>query len=195
MNTPSYTVKTAQQLLAEREVVGLAKYGTTVDRTDLTKEQWLQHLIEELADGLLYALRARDEIRAAADPERAKQTPPENLPTALDDLLDPDDLVSAIAAKPGGNEEIDKARAWVLETFCPERAAYLRRWEGAPADATHLSQSYSNRCNWWRADEDGGPPVLTDGLWIEWSGCEWISDAGTDLLGRLACESRPDVQP
>ena len=66
MTTPSQTVQAAQQLLAEREVVGLAKYGTTVDRTDLTKEQWLQHLIEELADGLLYALRARDLLRTAA---------------------------------------------------------------------------------------------------------------------------------
>lgn len=64
MTTPSKTVQAAQQLLAEREVVGLAKYGTTVDRADLTKEQWLQHLIEELADGLLYALRARDELIA-----------------------------------------------------------------------------------------------------------------------------------
>lgn len=37
-----------------RAASGLAKYGTTMDRTDLTREQWLQHLYEELLDAAVY---------------------------------------------------------------------------------------------------------------------------------------------
>ncbi len=42
--------------LRAREAVGRAKYGTDVDRTDLTHAQWRQHLREELMDALLYSL-------------------------------------------------------------------------------------------------------------------------------------------
>lgn len=50
---------TLTALIAElraREVVGRAKYGTDVDRADLTNPQWRQHLREELMDALLYSL-------------------------------------------------------------------------------------------------------------------------------------------
>jgi hypothetical protein len=50
---------TLAALIAElraREAVGRAKYGTAVDRTDLTNAQWRQHLREELMDALLYSL-------------------------------------------------------------------------------------------------------------------------------------------
>jgi hypothetical protein len=40
---------------AERAKVGHQKYGTTMDRTDLTRKQWLQHLQEELMDAVVYA--------------------------------------------------------------------------------------------------------------------------------------------
>lgn len=63
MTTPSETVQAAQRLLADRESVGLAKYGTTVDRTDLSPEQWLSHMRDELSDGLLYAMRALQTLR------------------------------------------------------------------------------------------------------------------------------------
>lgn len=42
--------------LRAREAVGRAKYGTDVDRGDLTHAQWRQHLREELMDALLYSL-------------------------------------------------------------------------------------------------------------------------------------------
>lgn len=38
-----------------RSAKGIIKYGTTLDREDLTSEQWLQHLLEELMDAVLYA--------------------------------------------------------------------------------------------------------------------------------------------
>ena len=44
-------------LMRKRSRVGRVKYGVGLDRTDLTERQWLQHLMEELADALGYAQR------------------------------------------------------------------------------------------------------------------------------------------
>jgi hypothetical protein len=40
--------------LQAREVKGLKEYGTTLDRTDLTQDEWLQHAYEEALDLALY---------------------------------------------------------------------------------------------------------------------------------------------
>jgi hypothetical protein len=40
--------------LESREKKGLETYGTTVDRNDLTQEEWMQHLYEELLDSAVY---------------------------------------------------------------------------------------------------------------------------------------------
>ena len=40
--------------LKQRSETGFAKYGTTMDRNDLTRKQWLQHLYEELLDAAQY---------------------------------------------------------------------------------------------------------------------------------------------
>ena len=37
-----------------RAEVGKKKYNTTMERTDLTYEEWLQHLQEELLDACVY---------------------------------------------------------------------------------------------------------------------------------------------
>jgi len=37
-----------------RAEAGKAKYGVTMDRNDLTTQQWLQHLQEELMDAVVY---------------------------------------------------------------------------------------------------------------------------------------------
>lgn len=47
---------------AERSATGLRKYGTTLDREDLTLEQWINHLLEELMDATLYLTRIKKEI-------------------------------------------------------------------------------------------------------------------------------------
>ena len=47
---------------AERSATGLRKYGTTLDREDLTLEQWITHLLEELMDATLYLSRIKKEI-------------------------------------------------------------------------------------------------------------------------------------
>ena len=40
--------------LYKREIRGLREYGTTMDRTDLSKDEWLQHAYEEALDLALY---------------------------------------------------------------------------------------------------------------------------------------------
>ena len=40
--------------IRERAEVGEKKYNTTMERTDLTYEEWLQHLQEELLDACVY---------------------------------------------------------------------------------------------------------------------------------------------
>jgi len=47
----------------ERAQVGMKKYGTNLDRTDLNLEQWLEHSIEEQLDNILYMQRALKELR------------------------------------------------------------------------------------------------------------------------------------
>jgi len=46
----------------ERSKVGREKYGTTLDREDLDKIQWLVHLQEELMDATLYIEKIKKEL-------------------------------------------------------------------------------------------------------------------------------------
>jgi len=46
----------------DRETNGLLKYGTTMDRTDLSLQQWLTHLQEELMDATVYIEAALREL-------------------------------------------------------------------------------------------------------------------------------------
>ena len=43
----------------QRSAVGIKKYNTTLDRTDLTENQWREHLLEELMDAILYLYKLR----------------------------------------------------------------------------------------------------------------------------------------
>lgn len=44
-------VERVREKLLSRSQAGIAKYGTTLARTDLTRREWLQHLQDELLDG------------------------------------------------------------------------------------------------------------------------------------------------
>jgi len=46
--------------IRERAKKGEAKYGTTMDRDDLSLKEWLQHLKEELMDGVIYTQKIID---------------------------------------------------------------------------------------------------------------------------------------
>jgi hypothetical protein len=50
------------QSFQERSRAGQLKYGTTLDRTDLTPQQWAQHMQEELMDAILYLERLKREM-------------------------------------------------------------------------------------------------------------------------------------
>lgn len=40
--------------MRNRSAVGIKKYNTTMDRNDLSTEQWMTHLQEELMDAIIY---------------------------------------------------------------------------------------------------------------------------------------------
>ena len=54
-------VKRVIDAFKKRSERGLEKYGTTLERNDLTNLEWLQHLQEELMDATLYIEKLKDE--------------------------------------------------------------------------------------------------------------------------------------
>lgn len=49
-------------LLKVRSETGIRKYGTTLDRTDLSVKEWIDHAIEESLDHALYLQRIKDAL-------------------------------------------------------------------------------------------------------------------------------------
>jgi hypothetical protein len=47
----------------ERSQRGIEKYGTTLDRDDLSIEEWVDHAIEESMDFILYLYKIKTEIK------------------------------------------------------------------------------------------------------------------------------------
>jgi hypothetical protein len=47
-------MKSVMGKFIQRSQVGFQKYGTDLDRTDLSFPDWIQHAQEELMDGILY---------------------------------------------------------------------------------------------------------------------------------------------
>tara|TARA_R100001460_G_scaffold90882_3_gene132598 strand:- start:92 stop:358 length:267 start_codon:yes stop_codon:yes gene_type:complete len=47
-------VDSVKEKYQSRSETGIKKYNTTLDRDDLTEEEWLVHLQEELMDATLY---------------------------------------------------------------------------------------------------------------------------------------------
>jgi hypothetical protein len=58
--------------IRERAAKGEAKYGTTMDRTDLSTVQWMRHAQEELLDAAVYLekLIRDEELRTLTEEER-----------------------------------------------------------------------------------------------------------------------------
>ena len=61
MKPPSAILQIVIAELKVREERGLSKYGTTIDRKDLTTKQWLQHAYEEALDLSLYLKKLIEE--------------------------------------------------------------------------------------------------------------------------------------
>lgn len=49
---------------SERSQVGIKKYNTTLERTDLSTLEWLTHAQEEAMDFVLYLERLKDEYKS-----------------------------------------------------------------------------------------------------------------------------------
>ena len=49
---------------AQRSTVGQKKYGTDLDRKDLTTLEWIEHAKQELMDGILYLEKLKQELSA-----------------------------------------------------------------------------------------------------------------------------------
>jgi hypothetical protein len=47
----------------ERANLGLTKYGTNLDRTDLNVKDWTEHLQQELMDAVLYLEKLKGELK------------------------------------------------------------------------------------------------------------------------------------
>ena len=48
--SPDKNVEKNRELLLQRSIVGLAKYGVTTDNSPLPLRDWLQHALEETLD-------------------------------------------------------------------------------------------------------------------------------------------------
>jgi len=47
----------------QRSQVGIKKYGTTLERDDLSTEQWVDHAIEEAMDLVLYLTKLKTQLK------------------------------------------------------------------------------------------------------------------------------------
>jgi hypothetical protein len=56
-------VEAVREKLKQRSAVGIKKYGTTLDRDDLSLEQWLDHATEEAMDLCLYLTKIKEELK------------------------------------------------------------------------------------------------------------------------------------
>ena len=48
----------------EREETGKKKYGTTMDRKDLSLDEWIEHMKQELMDAILYLEKIKHTIKS-----------------------------------------------------------------------------------------------------------------------------------
>jgi hypothetical protein len=56
-------VSSVIQSFEARSQFGQKKYGTNLDRTDLSTLNWIQHAQEELMDGILYLEKLKQNIK------------------------------------------------------------------------------------------------------------------------------------
>ena len=61
-NVPDTIVAVVVKKFLDRAALGKAKYGVTLDRTDLKPHDWIQHAQEELMDGILYLEKLKTQI-------------------------------------------------------------------------------------------------------------------------------------
>ena len=55
-------VESVIEQFKQRSEVGKVKYGITLDRTDLSTGEWIEHAIEESMDFILYLRKLKTEL-------------------------------------------------------------------------------------------------------------------------------------
>jgi hypothetical protein len=68
-HTPTGVESQVCKMIADRQALGIAKYGQTVADNPLPLRAWLQHALEECLDQAVYLKRAINEIDNAMDEE------------------------------------------------------------------------------------------------------------------------------
>ena len=63
INIEDKVVESVVNSYLKRSKVGLEKYGTNMNRNDLTLIEWLNHLQEELMDATLYIQKLKNETK------------------------------------------------------------------------------------------------------------------------------------
>ncbi len=64
-------VTAVMEKFAARSMLGQKKYGTTLDRNDLSFLDWIQHSQEELMDAILYLEKMKRVLGGAAGASRS----------------------------------------------------------------------------------------------------------------------------
>lgn len=110
--------------LTQRDEAGLAKYGTTLDRTDLTTDDWIQHTVEELLDAAGYLLALRNSISSARSTPHSERRP----------LF-------------GANDEVSVSGCWVFTKTSDHSTQHIRlqSHEEAVLYATNRIKQYGGK--------------------------------------------------
>ena len=67
INKEDSYVQLVKAKFEQRSQTGIKKYNTTLERTDLDLQDWLNHLQEELMDATLYIERLKAELKDRLD--------------------------------------------------------------------------------------------------------------------------------
>lgn len=61
--TPDSVVQSVVEKFVDRAEMGFEKYNNTLDRRDLTTEEWINHALEEHMDAILYLTKLKQTLK------------------------------------------------------------------------------------------------------------------------------------
>ena len=133
------------KFIRSRQEAGERKYGKSIERDDLKPYEWANHALEEMADGIQYAVRCVDTIA--------------RLEYAASMALA--EFTAQIAKLPDGQEKdriVDIARKLVIALDGGEKKPVGLPWHEAPAWAMWAAMDRNGSWFWY----DMEPSVLGD---------------------------------
>lgn len=60
---PDSVVQSVVEKFVDRAEMGFTKYNNTLDRKDLSVEEWINHALEEHMDAILYLAKLKQELK------------------------------------------------------------------------------------------------------------------------------------